>query len=75
MAEQPSQEDGSTTIVMETQLSQESTNNEEDGSKERVIAIACNTALDKKCATRIPEPNRRLLQPFRLQYFYCRASC
>ena len=50
-------------LVMETQLSQESTNSEEDGREERVIAIACNTctALDEQCATRIPGPNRRLL--------------
>ena len=54
--------------MMETQLSQESTNNEEDAS-ELVVGITCNTALDKKCATVIAGPNRRLLQPFGLQYF------
>ena len=59
--------------VMETQLSQESTNNEEDAS-ELVVGITCNTALDKKCATVIAGPNRRLLQPFGLQYFCQRLS-
>ena len=60
--------------MIETQLSQESTNNKKDAS-ELVVGITCNTARDEKQATRIPEPNRRLLQPFGLQYFYQRVSC
>ena len=63
-----------TTTVMETQLSQESTNSEKDAS-ELIIGITCNTARDKKHATVIPGPNRRLLQPSGLQYFYRRVSC
>ena len=61
---------------MEAQLSQESTNSEEDAS-ELIVASTCNTctALDDNCATRIPEPNRKLLQPFGLQYFCQRVSC
>ena len=60
--------------MIETQLSQESTNNEKDAS-ELVVGITCNTAHDEKHATRIPGPNRRLLQPFGLQYYYQRVSC
>ena len=60
---------------METQLSQESTNSEEDAS-ELVVASTCTTctALDDNCATVMPGPNRKLLQPFGLQYFYRRVS-
>ena len=58
---------------MDLPLRQECPNSEEDAS-ELVIGITCNTALDEKCATVIPGPNRRLLQPFRLQYYYQRVS-
>ena len=61
---------------MEAQLSQESTNSEEDAS-ELIVASTCNTCtvLDDNCATVMPGPNRKLLQPFGLQYFCQRVSC
>ena len=60
--------------MMALQLSQKCTKSNEDAG-ELAVAITCNTALGERHATRIPEPNRRLLQPFRLQYFYQRVSC
>ena len=61
---------------METQLSQECTNSEEDTS-ECVFDITCTTALDEKRATRTPViagPNHRLLQPSGVQYYYRRGE-
>ena len=54
--------------------SQECTESEEHAG-ELVVALTCDTPLGEKCATRIPGPNRKLLQPFGLQYFDQRVSC